>query len=194
PLSGLYRVGVVQPVLHYTMGGLTVNGDGRVLDVNGTIMEGLYAAGEVMGGVHGENRLGGSSLLDCVVFGMNAAKAVDGEAGVREWMGWRDERSESRKGIEKEEEEVVAEGERKIVTIKGKKYDVTNFIKTHPGGPIHVEKDEDLTIRFTGAHGNDLSLLDRDSIRVIGEGGEVEEREVKFYENYGEVGGSWREV
>jgi succinate dehydrogenase/fumarate reductase flavoprotein subunit len=43
PISGTYRVGVVQPVLHYTMGGLTVDGDGRVMDVNGTAMEGMFA-------------------------------------------------------------------------------------------------------------------------------------------------------
>ena len=36
---------------------------------NGTLIQGLYAAGEVSGGVHGENRLGGNSLLECTVFG-----------------------------------------------------------------------------------------------------------------------------
>ena len=57
------------PVLHYTMGGLEIDPESRVLDKNGKPIPGLFAAGEVAGGVHGANRLGGSSLLGCVVFG-----------------------------------------------------------------------------------------------------------------------------
>jgi cytochrome b involved in lipid metabolism len=63
-----YWVAIVTPVLHYCMGGLEVNADSEVVGAKGVI-PGLYAAGEVAGGVHGENRLGGNSLLDCVVFG-----------------------------------------------------------------------------------------------------------------------------
>merc|ERR1719321_2328836 len=50
------------------MGGLEIDAEGAVLGKNG-IIKGLYCAGEVAGGVHGNNRLGGNSLLDCVVFG-----------------------------------------------------------------------------------------------------------------------------
>lgn len=57
------------PVLHYTMGGLEIDAESRVIDKNGKPIPGLFAAGEVAGGVHGANRLGGSSLLGCVVFG-----------------------------------------------------------------------------------------------------------------------------
>ena len=57
------------PVLHYTMGGLEIDPESRVLDTSGKPIPGLFAAGEVAGGVHGANRLGGSSLLGCVVFG-----------------------------------------------------------------------------------------------------------------------------
>ena len=57
------------PVLHYTMGGLEIDPESRVIDKNGKPIPGLFAAGEVAGGVHGANRLGGSSLLGCVVFG-----------------------------------------------------------------------------------------------------------------------------
>jgi len=60
---------VVTPIVHYTMGGLRVNESSQVLNSNGAPISGLYATGEVMGGVHGRNRLGGNSLLDCVVFG-----------------------------------------------------------------------------------------------------------------------------
>lgn len=57
------------PVLHYTMGGLEIDPESRVLSSSGKPIPGLFAAGEVAGGVHGANRLGGSSLLGCVVFG-----------------------------------------------------------------------------------------------------------------------------
>ncbi|RHZ65994.1 putative FAD dependent oxidoreductase [Aspergillus thermomutatus] len=61
--------GQVTPVVHFTMGGVMIDEHSRVLGANGIPMEGLWAAGEVTGGVHGQNRLGGSSLLECVVFG-----------------------------------------------------------------------------------------------------------------------------
>merc|ERR1719284_465918 len=57
------------------MGGLEIDTDSRVLKTGGEI-KGLYAAGEIAGGVHGNNRLGGNSLLDCVVFGRVAGKAA----------------------------------------------------------------------------------------------------------------------
>ncbi|KAF9528503.1 fumarate reductase [Crepidotus variabilis] len=64
-----YHVAIMTPVLHYTMGGLEIDPESRVLDKNQKPVPGLFAAGEVAGGVHGANRLGGSSLLGCVVFG-----------------------------------------------------------------------------------------------------------------------------
>lgn len=66
----------ITPVVHFTMGGVKINGDGQVLDKSGGIIEGLYAVGEVSGGVHGKNRLGGNSLLECVVFGTSAARSI----------------------------------------------------------------------------------------------------------------------
>ena len=64
------------PVLHYTMGGLEIDPESRVLDKTGKPIPGLFAAGEVAGGVHGANRLGGSSLLGCVVFGRVSADSA----------------------------------------------------------------------------------------------------------------------
>ncbi|KAF8893915.1 fumarate reductase [Infundibulicybe gibba] len=64
-----FHVAVMTPVLHYTMGGLEIDPESRVIDSKGKPIPGLFAAGEVAGGVHGANRLGGSSLLGCVVFG-----------------------------------------------------------------------------------------------------------------------------
>ena len=56
------------------MGGLEIDEDSAVVSQSGKAIPGLYAAGEVAGGVHGNNRLGGNSLLDCVVFGRVAGK------------------------------------------------------------------------------------------------------------------------
>merc|ERR1711924_62212 len=63
-----FYVAIITPVIHYCMGGLEIDEDGAVLGNRGVI-KGLCCAGEVAGGVHGNNRLGGNSLLDCVVFG-----------------------------------------------------------------------------------------------------------------------------
>ena len=66
------------PAVHHTMGGLRINKDANVLDKNGNIIKGLYAAGETTGGIHGNNRLGSVSITDITVFGIiagiNAAK------------------------------------------------------------------------------------------------------------------------
>lgn len=71
----------ITPSLHYSMGGAAIDVNGRVLGGGGEV-KGLYAAGEVTGGVHGANRLGGNSLLECVVFGRTAAQSA-----VREVQG-----------------------------------------------------------------------------------------------------------
>jgi len=71
-----FHVAVMTPVLHYTMGGIEIDPESRVLDKTGKPIPGLFAAGEVAGGVHGANRLGGSSLLGCVVFGRVSGDAA----------------------------------------------------------------------------------------------------------------------
>ncbi|KAJ3325112.1 hypothetical protein HDV06_004868 [Boothiomyces sp. JEL0866] len=63
-----FWVAIVTPVLHFTMGGVQIDDASRVLSPAGPI-PGLFACGEMAGGVHGANRLGGSSLLGCVVYG-----------------------------------------------------------------------------------------------------------------------------
>merc|ERR1712226_1204139 len=64
-----FYVAVITPVIHYCMGGLEIDTDSAVISKStDKAIPGLYAAGEVAGGVHGNNRLGGNSLLDCVVF------------------------------------------------------------------------------------------------------------------------------
>jgi succinate dehydrogenase/fumarate reductase flavoprotein subunit len=70
-----FYVAIITPVIHYCMGGLEIDVDSAVVGSDGQAIPGLYAAGEVAGGVLGNNRLGGNSLLDCVVFGRVAGKA-----------------------------------------------------------------------------------------------------------------------
>lgn len=68
----------VKPAIHHTMGGIHIDSDTQVLREDGTPVKGLYACGEVTGGVHGGNRLGGNGVADIVVFGKIAgAKAAD---------------------------------------------------------------------------------------------------------------------
>lgn len=70
----------VSPAIHHTMGGVRINENAEVLDKNGDKIQGLYAAGEITGGVHGGNRIGGNAVTDIIVFGKiageNAAKEV----------------------------------------------------------------------------------------------------------------------
>ncbi len=67
------------PAVHHTMGGVRIDTDCHALNADGEIIEGLYAAGELTGGIHGGNRLGGNAVVDTVVFGRiagtSAAKA-----------------------------------------------------------------------------------------------------------------------
>ena len=64
----------VMPGVHHTMGGLKINSEAEVLTADGNKIPGLFAAGEVTGGVHGANRLGGNAVADFVVFGRIAGK------------------------------------------------------------------------------------------------------------------------
>merc|ERR1711937_1118616 len=88
--SDSFHVAIVTPVIHYCMGGLKINPDAEAMGAGQKVIKGLYAAGEVAGGIHGSNRLGGNSLLDCVVFGR-----VSGRSAARYLM------SENIKTIEK---------------------------------------------------------------------------------------------
>jgi succinate dehydrogenase/fumarate reductase flavoprotein subunit len=71
-----FYVAIITPVIHYCMGGLQCTTDAECIDAQGKVIPGLYVAGEAAGGIHGNNRLGGNSLLDCVVFGRVAGKAA----------------------------------------------------------------------------------------------------------------------
>lgn len=62
------------PGIHHCMGGVYVDGDSQALTIRGEKVPGLYAAGEVTGGIHGDNRLGGNAVCDIVVMGINAGQ------------------------------------------------------------------------------------------------------------------------
>lgn len=71
-----YYAGARVPTVHHTMGGVVITENAQVVDVNGVIIKGLYAAGEVTGGIHGSNRLGGNALADITVFGKIAGESA----------------------------------------------------------------------------------------------------------------------
>ncbi|MBE5836000.1 MAG: flavocytochrome c [Butyrivibrio sp.] len=76
--SGPYYAVNVGPGIHHCMGGVKINTEAQVISTDGNPIPGLYACGEVTGGIHGANRLGGNAVADIVVFGRiageNAAK------------------------------------------------------------------------------------------------------------------------
>ncbi|KAF8633641.1 hypothetical protein AX15_001328 [Amanita polypyramis BW_CC] len=176
-----FHVAIMTPVLHYTMGGLEVDSESRVLNKQGKPVLGLFAAGEVAGGVHGANRLGGSSLLGCVVFGrvagdsaaaylLQATSAAVQKAGGRlsALVGQVGSGSASPPtaapaapagqsiggGYSLEE---VAKHNKKDdvwVVIDGQVLDVTKFLPDHPGGEkaILLYAGRDATEEFNMLH------------------------------------------
>ena len=75
------RVRIMAPSTHHTMGGLSVDLERHVVDANGNAIPGLYAAGEVTGGIHGGNRLGGNAIVEIFVSGRTAANTITAEMG-----------------------------------------------------------------------------------------------------------------
>ena len=66
----------IAPGIHHTMGGVKINTEAQVINTEGKAIPGLFAAGEVTGGVHGGNRLGGNAVADIVIFGRIAAQSA----------------------------------------------------------------------------------------------------------------------
>lgn len=78
--DGPFYASIRSAYTHYTIGGLEIDSQARVKNINGDTIPGLYAAGEVTGGIHGENRLGGNSLTECIVFGRSAGESILGSS------------------------------------------------------------------------------------------------------------------
>jgi len=76
--TGPFYAPSFSPAVHHTMGGLEINGNAEVINTDGEVIHGFYAAGEVTGGIHGTNRVGGNAVPDALCFGKiagaNAAK------------------------------------------------------------------------------------------------------------------------
>ncbi|RIB06052.1 hypothetical protein C2G38_2117000 [Gigaspora rosea] len=75
-INDQFHVALMSPVLHYIMSGIDINAESEVRDMQEQVIPGLFASGEIAGGVHGANRLGGSSLLGCVVYGRVAGDSA----------------------------------------------------------------------------------------------------------------------
>lgn len=167
-----FYVGTVTPVLHYCMGGIKINPECSVIREDGTVIEGLHAAGEVTGGVHGANRLGGNSLLECTVFGTVVGQKVPikEEGMYRIVVG--DEEIEAEmfdSGAEKENDlqsipmnELAKHNKEDDlwVAIHGVVYDFTEFAHEHPAGfkSIFDLAGTDGTDAFDAVH--NLGMLD----------------------------------
>lgn len=67
------------PSTHHTMGGVMVDAQRHVLDNGGNAIAGLYAAGEITGGIHVGNRLGGNAVTEIIVSGRTAAQAIEAD-------------------------------------------------------------------------------------------------------------------
>ncbi|KAL3911432.1 MAG: hypothetical protein SGILL_007284, partial [Bacillariaceae sp.] len=142
--SEVFFVGRVSPVLHYCMGGIKIDTEGNVIREDGTTIEGLHAAGEVTGGVHGNNRLGGNSLLECTVFGTIVGKKVSikDEGSYRIAVGKDDVKKPSNgkntvKALPSISTEQLAKHNTESdlwVAIHGTVYDLTDFAHEHPAG------------------------------------------------------------
>jgi len=169
--SEVFYAGKITPVLHYCMGGLTIDKDGNVLNENNEIIPGLHAAGEVSGGVHGDNRLGGNSLLECTVFGTIVGRKIPirprnsiQSNNLQQGGGAADKPAELR-NISTDELQQHNTGDDCWVSIHGLVYDLTDFVDEHPAGPESITElaGKDGTEEFQAVHGENI-LEDFDPI------------------------------
>lgn len=153
-----YFVGKVTPVIHYTMGGISIDTNGHVLDTNGAVINGLWAAGEVSGGVHGRNRLGGNSLLECAVFGKRIGDRVPIEGEPFTTTNPRPQQLDGRQAslgtitsLELAEHGSPSDC---WISLYGLVYDFSDYSSEHPGGPPAIEDScgRDATETFRQVH------------------------------------------
>ena len=86
PLNeGPFHAIQIAPGVHHTMGGVTINTDTCVLHANKQAIPGAYAAGEVVGGIHGGNRIGGNAVADIIIFGTLAGRQAAQRAQQVPW-------------------------------------------------------------------------------------------------------------
>jgi len=178
-----FYVGHVVPVIHYTMGGIAIDKDGRVLaDTNGAAIPGLYAIGEASGGVHGDNRLAGNSLLECTVFGHHVGLSlpIRGPTPAPEVPKSSSEPAKEQSQPQSTDaplRRITAEELRRHnssetgnwVVLYGQVYDLTEYIEEHPGGAEAITDvgGMDGTEKFQAVHNREL--LDSMGFEPLGE-------------------------
>ncbi|WP_373601439.1 flavocytochrome c [Paraclostridium bifermentans] len=74
--EGPFYIQTIAPAVHHTMGGVKINANNQVLKEDENVINGLYAAGEIVGGTHGTNRLGGNAITEILVFGKRAGESI----------------------------------------------------------------------------------------------------------------------
>lgn len=169
-LSNKWYVGEVTPVVHYTMGGIKVDAAGRVLKHDGSPVPHLFAVGEVTGGVHGENRLGGNSLLECTVFGrIIGGSSIPVSQHLSPSHFSPSPATQTTAPITAESVRIHSTSEDCWTIISGKVYDLSRYASEHPGGVEAIVSScgIDSTIRFLSAHS--LTILSDMGFEPIGE-------------------------
>ena len=173
-ISDSFWVAIVTPVVHYTMGGIKISTDSEVMG-NEKVVPGLFAAGEVAGGVHGKNRLGGNSLLECVVFGRIAGRSAakfmlrtniaksEGKLVNNKCMNRLNLIKNQLTSVKEYTVEDVGKHNKDgdcWVILWDKVYDVSKFMKDHPGGleSILLYAGQDATEQFDLMHQNSVLL------------------------------------
>lgn len=148
------------------MGGVAIDKEGNVLNSQGEIIPGLHAAGEVSGGVHGVNRLGGNSLLECTVYGTivgqklpiySTTPTISSASSNSSPTESSDDNSTThpkKRSITTAELQRHNTPEDCWVAIHGVVYDLTDFAEEHPAGAqsIHELAGMDGTEAFAAVH------------------------------------------
>lgn len=156
-----FYVGKVTPVIHYTMGGIKVTDKAAVVDTAGNVINGFFAAGEASGGLHGNNRLGGNSLLECVVFGRLAGRQIPIKFSEVDIHRKPEEAKAEEKLAKRTPIKVTAEMLAKHnkrgdvwVQIYDNVYDLTDYVEMHPGGEAAILDfaGQDATKNFEAVH------------------------------------------
>ena len=175
-MSDTFYIGYVMPVLHYCMGGLQINEKCQVLTKT-NLLQNLYAAGEVTSGIHGTNRLGGNSLLECNVYGRIAGNQALKHLSTfwnfsllntfKDWLTQL--KSTDLFKIKKITLDEVKKHNKETdawMVIDNKVYDVTKYMDKHPGGKEAILRyaGKDATKAFYQIH--EKYMLD--DLKVIG--------------------------
>ena len=166
-------LGLVTPVLHYCMGGITIDVEGLVLKKNGEKIPWLRAAGEVTAGVHGVNRLGGNLLLECTVYGSMIGQSLPIKAPSPDSSHSTAQAQPSNSGQSELRTVALAELQEHNspddcwVAIDGTVYDLTDFADEHPAGSqsIHELARTIGTEALAAVHNMEV-LVDYEDVRI----------------------------